>query len=86
MNDPQQTTETFFNHDPLRVMFVHTSLTMGGEEVLLVEIIQRMDRSRFAPELCCLKERGRWPNCWPMMSPYSTSCRPTNSICVSGTG
>lgn len=43
---------------PMRVLFVHTSLTMGGEEVLLVEILRRMDRQRFAPELCCLKERG----------------------------
>ena len=58
MNDLPQTTGTYFDRAPLRVMFVHTSLTMGGEEVLLVEIIQRMDRSRFAPELCCLKERG----------------------------
>ena len=39
-------------------MFVHTSLTMGGEEVLLVEIIRRMNRARCTPELCCLKERG----------------------------
>lgn len=45
-------------HEPLRVMFVHTSLTMGGEEVLLVEIIRRMNRARCAPELCCLKDRG----------------------------
>jgi glycosyltransferase involved in cell wall biosynthesis len=44
--------------EPLRVMFVHTSLTMGGEEVLLVEIIRRMNRARCTPELCCLKERG----------------------------
>ena len=48
----------FSDRDPLRVMFVHTSLTMGGEEVLLVEIIRRLDRVGFAPELCCLKELG----------------------------
>ena len=39
-------------------MFVHSSLTMGGEEVLLVEIIRKLDRTGFAPELCYLKELG----------------------------
>ena len=43
---------------PLRVMFVITSMPVGGAETLLVEIIRRMDRQRFLPELCCLKERG----------------------------
>ncbi len=40
---------------PLRVMFVITSMPVGGAETLLVEIVRRMDRSRFLPELCCLK-------------------------------
>jgi glycosyltransferase involved in cell wall biosynthesis len=40
---------------PLRVMFVITSMPVGGMESLLVELIRRMDRSRFEPELCCLK-------------------------------
>lgn len=40
---------------PLRVMFVLTSMPVGGAETLLVEIVRRMDRARFAPELCCLK-------------------------------
>lgn len=43
---------------PLRVMFVITSMPVGGAEKLLVEIIRRMDRTRFAPELCCLKVPG----------------------------
>jgi len=43
---------------PLRVMFVITSMPVGGAETLLVEVIRRMDRSRFAPELCCLKYLG----------------------------
>lgn len=43
---------------PLHVMFVITSMPVGGAETLLVEIIQRMDRQRFLPELCCLKEPG----------------------------
>ena len=40
---------------PLRVMFVLTSMPIGGAEMLLVEIVRRMDRTRFSPELCCLK-------------------------------
>lgn len=43
---------------PLHVMFVITSMPVGGAETLLVEIIRRMDRQRFLPELCCLKELG----------------------------
>ena len=41
---------------PLRVMFIITSMPVGGMEALLVELIRRMDRSRFQPELCCLKQ------------------------------
>jgi len=60
MNDiDRQSTEIATpNERPLRVMFVITSMPVGGAEKLLVEIIRRMDRSRFAPELCCLKEPG----------------------------
>jgi len=43
---------------PLRVMFVITSMPVGGAETLLVELIRRLDRSRFLPELCCLKRLG----------------------------
>ncbi len=43
---------------PLRVMFLITSMPVGGAETLGVRLIRRLDRSRFLPELCCLKERG----------------------------
>lgn len=43
---------------PLRVMFINTALDVGGAETLLVNLIRRLDRSRFAPELCCLKYPG----------------------------
>ncbi len=43
---------------PLRVMFVITVMPVGGAETLLAEIVRRMDRERFAPELCCLKWFG----------------------------
>jgi len=40
---------------PLRVMFVITSMPVGGMESLLVELVRRLDRDRFLPEICCLK-------------------------------
>jgi len=41
---------------PLRVLFVITSMPVGGAETLLVNLVRRLDRERFLPELCCLKE------------------------------
>lgn len=46
------------DRDPLRIMFVITCMPVGGAEMLLVNLVRRLDRSRFAPELCCLKYRG----------------------------
>jgi len=43
---------------PLRVLFVITSMPVGGAETLLVNLIRQLDRERFSPELCCLKELG----------------------------
>jgi glycosyltransferase involved in cell wall biosynthesis len=43
---------------PLNVFFVITSMPVGGAEVLLCNLIRRMDRSRFSPHLVCLKELG----------------------------
>lgn len=43
---------------PMRVMFVITCMPVGGAETLLVELIRRLDHSRFQPELCCLKYPG----------------------------
>jgi glycosyltransferase involved in cell wall biosynthesis len=43
---------------PLRVMFVITAMHVGGAEMLLYNLVRRIERKQFAPELCCLKERG----------------------------
>jgi glycosyltransferase involved in cell wall biosynthesis len=43
---------------PLRVMFIQTDMRIGGAEMLTANILRRLDRERFAPELCCLKDRG----------------------------
>ena len=43
---------------PLKVMFVITCMPVGGAETLLVNLVRRLDRSRFSPELCCLKYLG----------------------------
>ncbi|MBI3838940.1 MAG: glycosyltransferase [Planctomycetia bacterium] len=43
---------------PLRVMFLITSMPVGGAETLLVNLIRRLNRERFVPSLCCLKSLG----------------------------
>ncbi|MEW4455561.1 glycosyltransferase [Bremerella sp. JC817] len=54
----RRTIKPLENRGPLRVMFLVTSMPVGGAETLLVNLIRRMDRSRFAPELCCMKDLG----------------------------
>lgn len=44
--------------ETLRVMFVITSMPVGGAETLLVNLIRRLDKDRFTAELCCLKTLG----------------------------
>ncbi|WP_146571052.1 glycosyltransferase [Botrimarina hoheduenensis] len=43
---------------PKPVLFVQTSMPVGGAETLLVNLVERLDPLRFAPEVVCLKERG----------------------------
>ena len=50
--------KSIINLRPLRVMFMQTDMRIGGAEMLTANIIRRLDRRRFWPELCCLKERG----------------------------
>lgn len=45
-------------HAPLRVLFLTTSMPVGGAETLLLNLVRRLDRRRFAPEIVCLKEPG----------------------------
>ncbi|MCA9231090.1 MAG: glycosyltransferase [Planctomycetales bacterium] len=42
----------------LHVMFVLTSMPVGGAETLLVNLVRGLDANRFAPEIACLKEPG----------------------------
>ena len=39
----------------LKTMFLLTSMPVGGAETLLVNLIRRLDRKRFCPEIGCLK-------------------------------
>ena len=43
---------------PLRVMFLTTSMPVGGAETLLMNLVRHLDRQRFAPEVACLKAPG----------------------------
>ncbi len=40
-------------------MFIITTLEVGGAETLLMNLVRRLDRERFSPEVCCLKARGQ---------------------------
>ena len=43
---------------PLSVMFTITSMNYGGAETLLANLLRRLARDRFAPEVCCIKQPG----------------------------
>ena len=43
---------------PLRVLFLITSMPVGGAETLLVNMVRRFDSSRITPMIGCLKEKG----------------------------
>ncbi len=43
---------------PKPVLFVQTSMPVGGAETLLVNLVQGIDTKRFRPEVVCLKEPG----------------------------
>lgn len=42
----------------LRVQFVVSSLPIGGAETLLLNLIRRLNREEFSPEVVCLREPG----------------------------
>jgi glycosyltransferase involved in cell wall biosynthesis len=43
---------------PLNTFFITTSMPVGGAEVLLSNLLRRMDRNTIFPNLICLKELG----------------------------
>jgi glycosyltransferase involved in cell wall biosynthesis len=47
------------NRRPLRVLFVLTSMPVGGAETLLVDLLRSFHPQRVVAEVCCLKSRGR---------------------------
>ena len=42
----------------ITVLFLETSMRIGGTETVLTQLMQRLDRRRFRPILCCLYEPG----------------------------
>jgi len=46
------------NPQPLRILFLTTSMPVGGAETLLMNLVRRLDAERFAPEIACLKDPG----------------------------
>lgn len=46
------------NNHPLRILFLVTSMPVGGAETLLLNLVRSLNRQQFSPEIACLKERG----------------------------
>lgn len=42
----------------INVMFLETSMRIGGTETVVTQLVKRIDPSRFHPVLCCLYEPG----------------------------
>lgn len=59
--------------DTIKTLFLLTSMPVGGAETLLVDLVRRMDRRRFSPEIACLKDLGELGEV--MSSEVPTSCR-----------
>ncbi len=58
MSNVSMPLQAWEDRGPLRVMFVTTSMPVGGAETLLVNLVRGLDRQRFTPEICCLKQPG----------------------------
>ncbi len=58
MNNIDQNRYHGERRDPLRVLFLITSMHVGGAETLLVNMMRRFDPNRVIPLLGCLKEFG----------------------------
>ncbi|MFQ5657192.1 MAG: glycosyltransferase, partial [Candidatus Methylomirabilales bacterium] len=43
---------------PIKVSYIIATLDVGGAEKQLVELLKRLDRSRFLPTVCCLSKAG----------------------------
>jgi glycosyltransferase involved in cell wall biosynthesis len=43
---------------PLRVLFAINNLEVGGAEMLTYELVRRLDRTRFAAEVACMRDQG----------------------------
>ena len=44
--------------EPVPVLFLEPTLGPGGAEHILFDLVTRLDRDRFTPVVCCLKEPG----------------------------
>lgn len=44
--------------DPLRVLFVHGTLEIGGAEEVRLSLLSHLDRSRYQATVCCLQRGG----------------------------
>jgi len=45
---------------PIRVLFLQSHLKVGGAASQVADLISLMDRSRFEPIICCVREAGEY--------------------------
>ena len=58
MNSPATMNASAHPGRPLNVLFLITSMEVGGAETLLVNMMQRFDPRRIVPQVGCLKQAG----------------------------
>lgn len=46
------------DRSPLRTMLLHTSMEVGGAEIITANLVRRLPPERFLPEIVCLKSPG----------------------------
>lgn len=57
LKSPPRRFTSLADRGPLNVMFLLSSMPVGGAEVLLANLVRRMS-ARFHPQICCLKQPG----------------------------
>jgi glycosyltransferase involved in cell wall biosynthesis len=53
---------------PIKIVFITSSLTTGGAEMMLLKLLQHLDRSRFEPTVISLRSKGEVGPCIEALS------------------
>lgn len=58
MRNSQRRLVPLDDRGPLRIMFLTVSMAGDSAETMLADLTRRMDRDRFLPSLCCMRQLG----------------------------